>query len=391
MSHKATNWAINQRGLAPAAKIVLWHLCDRHNPDFGCFPSQDRLAHDCEMSRASVNRHLGELEEKGLIARQVRRDEANRQLPTMYKFAFEEGFEPSSRVSNCDTEIEPEPCLKSDESRVSNPHDSVSHRRDTNLVREPIREPLSAQARSEQEPAGGEKEDLERDEKKRIEAAFKRFAPDWPTYVSDSEPAARAEWFKLSQHDREQAAELAPAYLAAERAAKRTTTCALAVYLRERRWQKLPAQPSASEQDAAAARAVLPQYGKDWMAARLHLLQLPREPWRPTAMAQRLLNEGKAELVKHQRIRAQFPKVMEMDALAVKNAGYRLPPNVRPPSGESFVRIARGSAEWKAWERWHVEQEMPWIDPPAHVQFVFMPSSLPPAPAENVTRAAAGI
>ena len=46
MSHAATNWAIQQRGLKPATKIVLWHLCDRFNPDFGCFPTQERLAHD---------------------------------------------------------------------------------------------------------------------------------------------------------------------------------------------------------------------------------------------------------------------------------------------------------------------------------------------------------
>jgi len=43
MSHKATVWAIQQRGLKPATKIVLWFLCDRHNPDFGCFPTQARL------------------------------------------------------------------------------------------------------------------------------------------------------------------------------------------------------------------------------------------------------------------------------------------------------------------------------------------------------------
>jgi hypothetical protein len=51
MSHDATNWAIKQRGLKPTTKIVLWHLCDRFNPDYGCFPSQARLAHDCEISR----------------------------------------------------------------------------------------------------------------------------------------------------------------------------------------------------------------------------------------------------------------------------------------------------------------------------------------------------
>ena len=58
MSHKATLWAIEQRGLKPTTKIVLWHLCDRFNPDFGCFPSQARLAADCEISRSTLNDHL---------------------------------------------------------------------------------------------------------------------------------------------------------------------------------------------------------------------------------------------------------------------------------------------------------------------------------------------
>ena len=62
MSHFATNWAILQRGLKPATKIVLWHLCDRHNPDFGCFPTQARLATDCEISRSALNDHLRKLE-----------------------------------------------------------------------------------------------------------------------------------------------------------------------------------------------------------------------------------------------------------------------------------------------------------------------------------------
>ncbi|SEG14890.1 hypothetical protein SAMN05421751_11282 [Jhaorihella thermophila] len=41
MSHYATTWAIRQRGLKPATKLVLWYLADRHNPDYGCFPSQE--------------------------------------------------------------------------------------------------------------------------------------------------------------------------------------------------------------------------------------------------------------------------------------------------------------------------------------------------------------
>ena len=59
MSHEATNWAIKQRGLKPTTKIVLWYLCDRYNPDYGCFPTQVRLADDCgNQSVSALNDHL---------------------------------------------------------------------------------------------------------------------------------------------------------------------------------------------------------------------------------------------------------------------------------------------------------------------------------------------
>ena len=95
MSHAATNWAIQQRGLKPTTKIVLWHLCDRFNPDFGCFPTQGRLAHDCEISRATLNRHLEDLEHCGLV-RRIRNIDARtgQQRPTRYLLAFEPGFTP---------------------------------------------------------------------------------------------------------------------------------------------------------------------------------------------------------------------------------------------------------------------------------------------------------
>ena len=185
MSHAATNWAIKQRGLKPATKIVLWHLCDRYNPDYGCFPSQDRLAEDCEISRSTLNEHLGQLEAAGLLRRVPRlHPVTKRQMPTRYILGFEPGFtqddaEPcpetghgapdteESCVDTATSEVEslglPEPCPKSghgcearavsdfyrdpcpenDPSRVRNP--------DTNLVREPLSKPVKeeedAQAR----------------------------------------------------------------------------------------------------------------------------------------------------------------------------------------------------------------------------------------------------
>ncbi|MGX1005446.1 hypothetical protein ACSSV6_004038 [Roseovarius sp. MBR-38] len=185
MSHDATNWAIQRRGLKPTTKIVLWHLCDRFNPDFGCFPSQERLAHDCEISRSTLNEHLDRLEAERLLRRVPRIDPVTkRQLPTRYILGFEEGFAPhdpepcsetghgflpfgheaetaseiavssANRAEPC-PEIAhgnlqepvsgfcPDPCPENAESRVRNP--------DTNLVREPLSKPVKeeegAQAR----------------------------------------------------------------------------------------------------------------------------------------------------------------------------------------------------------------------------------------------------
>ena len=173
MSHDATNWAIQQRGLKPTTKIVLWHLCNRHNPDYGCFPSQNRLAYDSEISRSTLNDHLGHLEAEGLLRRVSRIDPVTkRQMPTRYILAFEEGFAPHDpnpcpelghgfspldygaespaefppasaipadpcpeiRHGNLPQAVSgfpTKPCPEKAESRVRNP--------DTNLVREPLR------------------------------------------------------------------------------------------------------------------------------------------------------------------------------------------------------------------------------------------------------------
>jgi Helix-turn-helix domain len=183
MSHQGTNWAILQRGLKPTTKIVLWHLCDRYNPDYGCFPAQERLAYDCEISRSTLNLHLIRLEAAGLLRRVQRIDSVSkRQMSTRYVLGFEEAFPPgpkdfepdSTPFDNQSTEkpcpeaghghttqnhnessefggqspdhpcpdsghgavsdFVPEPCPKNSRSRVLNS--------DTNLVREPIREPV---------------------------------------------------------------------------------------------------------------------------------------------------------------------------------------------------------------------------------------------------------
>ncbi|MBC9247503.1 helix-turn-helix domain-containing protein [Paracoccus sp. 11-3] len=157
MSHAATNWAIQQRGLKPATKIVLWHLCDRHNPDFGCFPTQVRLAEDAEMSVSALNEHLIKLEERRLIHRVRTHDpRTHKRQATRYILGFEPSFphDPSPKTGDGDEGLEGEPggdpTPDSGHGPISgfsakpSPDFAESHLRnpETNPVREPLREPV---------------------------------------------------------------------------------------------------------------------------------------------------------------------------------------------------------------------------------------------------------
>ena len=166
MSHKATVWAIQQRGLKPATKIVLWFLCDRHNPDFGCFPTQARLADDAEMSISALNEHLARLEELRLIHRvRVHDPRTHKRQATRYILGFEDGFpqEPTPETGDgfdgTDEEQDDDPTPDSGHGAISgfpakpSPDFAESHLRnpEINLVREPLSKPVKeeedAQAR----------------------------------------------------------------------------------------------------------------------------------------------------------------------------------------------------------------------------------------------------
>jgi len=143
MSHAATNWAIRQKGLKPATKLVLWHLCDRHNPDHGCFPTQTKLAADCEMSRSSLNEHLDKLEASGLIRRVRSIDGSTRQQrPTRYILAFEGDNDGGSEnrtltVKTRDRKPDTNRDRKPDTNRDRKPDTNRDRKPDTNRVLKP--------------------------------------------------------------------------------------------------------------------------------------------------------------------------------------------------------------------------------------------------------------
>jgi len=159
------NWALEQRQLKPAPWRVLVMLADRHNKDtLRVDPEQALLAHDCNMSRSTVNRHLEDLEGTGLLVRVPRvNPKTQKQMPTFYVLAIDFAKPPhiefavsdyetriaevqsgnieGSRVPNSDTGAVSQksqiPCPKNRDSRVS--------KSDTNPVKEPTKEPCAAE------------------------------------------------------------------------------------------------------------------------------------------------------------------------------------------------------------------------------------------------------
>jgi DNA-binding transcriptional ArsR family regulator len=163
MSKLATDWAILQRGLHPAAKLVLWHLSNRHTPGSGCFPSQDQLTADTEISRSSLNIQLRRLEEARLIRRLRRPGRGPTPWKsTRYILGFEADFpqkpspdsgrksgqKPSPDLAQVPTKPSPDlaqtpakPCPNSDQKHPKPcPDSEQSHLRilDTNLVRKKL-------------------------------------------------------------------------------------------------------------------------------------------------------------------------------------------------------------------------------------------------------------
>lgn len=264
MSHDATNWAIKQRGIKPALKVVLWNLCDRYHPDNGCFPSQDTLAADCEVPRSTLNVYLRELEDAGLIAREQRRKEgSNRQERTRYRFPFEPDF-PAPCVQNpcpesghgAESRNAGEPSPENGKSRVQN--------LDSNPVREPVREPVN-----EEEARTSSDEDDERKLLHRVKIMeFGKNGKPWPGAAARSTTGALREFTALSPEDRKLAEERRDAYLAyCER--QKLTPLWLSSYLKERKFLDIEAvAPRAVAALAAPETVEMAPFGPIWAGKR---------------------------------------------------------------------------------------------------------------------------
>ena len=86
MSHQATNWAAELRGIPPMAKLVLLRLADRADESGICYPSQRRLAAECGITERTVRNAIQELIRTGIV--EIDRPSTPAGSPTRYRMTF---------------------------------------------------------------------------------------------------------------------------------------------------------------------------------------------------------------------------------------------------------------------------------------------------------------
>ena len=89
MSFEAVNWAWKQRKLTVHEKMVLLALANRHNPDYGCFPSISKIVEDVEFSKSTVIRSIKNLQVKGYLSVEAAKRENGSQTSNRYFLSFE--------------------------------------------------------------------------------------------------------------------------------------------------------------------------------------------------------------------------------------------------------------------------------------------------------------
>nr|WP_278437102.1 helix-turn-helix domain-containing protein [Brucella anthropi] len=221
-----------------------------------------------------------------------------------------------------------------------------------------------------------ESEDDGRESRKAVERSFKRGFHGWPTAISDSEPEAFRVWLSLTPEERQAAVDEAARYIEAAKATGRKLVCSYAVYLRERRWEKLPAKTTV-EQTGSAQAAPL---GKMW-GARVYelLLNGPTRVVGLTQIEKGLVDSGRYTekyLLHDKQAKQGFPAVNELFERAAGGRGALVPARLQAIK-DLLVQVRIGSDEWKAWAHFHSQQGWPWFPDPGNAEWAYFPAGGP--------------
>lgn len=377
MSWKASAWAKEQRLGSPAAKSILLCLGDYAEPEkASCWPSQEQLAADAEVSERTARDWLQRLEDWGLIERQRRTGAKGARANDLIVLKLDRRvLDGADRLRGGTVESGDLPAdIAGRSNRQPDADPTGNQSAPTGNQQQPsIEEPSNGtvQGTSQQGAQARERGD---DDPKKIEEAFWRVVKDWPRFAPmPKEPAKRA-WLKLDAVDRQEAERKLPMWMAMLKAAKRDHVPAPATYFNEKLWQAVP-EPEAEREKPAYA----PAFGPVWAAIRMRDLVTgpkaqpsPLKGWEERAIAEGTLNREALE--KGNRMRTGWPMVNGLHfAAETRGLGIHGFGAEEERLGKLCEFVPIGTEIWEAWKLEHELRGWPWLPDPGTMRGVYFP------------------
>ncbi|RWE75261.1 helix-turn-helix domain-containing protein [Mesorhizobium sp.] len=332
--------AATDRALKPRDLQVLCVL-GRHTDDLGwCRKSQVKMADEMGCARATVFEAIERLVKAGYLERYVQEEQNGRDSPHVYRVILDPKHADPGSVKDADSD-EDDPCRQAGTpAGISAPPAGPEPAPPAGPEPAPKNDPLRTSIQNEFE------RERTREEEKAIERWLKKAHPNWPSYISDSGPKALAEARKLTEAERDIAADRIGDYVASAKVGGRTVICTFAVYLAERRWEKLPpkAAPAAKADDYA------PPFGPVWMAwVTAHMLEGPTNP-AATAFAER------------------WPHLFKLFGMGRQGRGYRFGERWHALKPQ-MVAVPVDTPLWNGWKACFQQRGWPWLPDPGRVAY----------------------
>lgn len=151
MSHQASHWALEQSCATATEKAILMVLASYVGADGSCYPGQDTIARQACCSVKSVERALQAFEERGWLARTPRRRKDGSRTSDLLELKLAPNPEPREQADTVSDRPEPTRHLvHTNPTSCPNQPDTLSGLTTFEPVRtEPVREPVRARERAE--------------------------------------------------------------------------------------------------------------------------------------------------------------------------------------------------------------------------------------------------
>lgn len=332
--------AATDRALKPRDLQVLCVL-GRHTDNLGwCRKSQVKMADEIGCARATVFDAIERLVKAGYIERHVIEEENGRDSPHRYRVILDPVHPDPGSVEGDESEAL-DPCRQGGTpAGISAPPAGPEAAPPAGPGPAPKNDPLRTVHQNESE------KERTREEEKAIERWLKKTHPAWPSYISDSGPKALAEARKLTDEERDSAADRMADYVASAKVGGRTVICTFAVYLAEKRWEKLPAKAKAP----VVADDYAPPFGPVWMAWVVwHAL---RGPTNPAASA----------------FADKWPQLAFLYGNARHGRGHRFSEKFHALK-DVMIAVPVDTSQWNEWRDCFQRRGWPWLPDPGRVAY----------------------